>query len=162
MLSIALECAGQYEISYYSVPNGFALVSRLEQIEEDGTPMESPKRWDANAKSLSIFSLADYFRALFVAPPGYYRLIVFVVSPLPFSKSPEQISKETAESWLQFGANALPIDLAFQLYTREFVCTALIYEFEKHDVEMEATLRRPGRLDGRTHIIKSGIGRIFP
>ncbi len=161
ILRTALKTAGHYEHSYYLVPGGFALVTRLEQIKEDGTPLGLPGRWNTRGISRSEFSLTNYFRWLFVAPPGYYRLIVFVVNPHPFSQSPDLISREEAESWLQFGANAIPVELAGQLYRREFVCTALIYEFEKHDTDKDPVLRLPGRLDGRTHIINSGIGRVL-
>ncbi|MBV8774528.1 MAG: TonB family protein [Deltaproteobacteria bacterium] len=37
-LSTALESAGYLERSYFAVPDGFALVTRLEQIDIDGTP----------------------------------------------------------------------------------------------------------------------------
>lgn len=162
LLRFTLESAGHYETSYYSVPDGFALVSRLEQIEEDGSPMPLPARWDTRVRNITRFSLGDYLRALFVAPPGYYRLVVFVVSPHPFAQSSQSISRDIAESWLRFGANALPTKLALQPYTEQYICTALIYEFEKFDTQKKPILRRPGRLDARTHIVKSGIGRYLP
>ncbi len=159
LLRFTLESAGHYETSYYSVPDGFALVSRLEQIEEDGSPMPLPARWETRVRSIGRFTLGDYLRALFVAPPGYYRLVVFIVCPHPFAQASHSISRDIAESWLRFGANALPIELALQPYTDHFICTALIYEFEKLDTQKEPILRQPGRLDARTHIVKSGIGR---
>jgi hypothetical protein len=41
----ALESSGCFEKSYYGVPDGFAMVARLEQINRDGTPKEVPDRW---------------------------------------------------------------------------------------------------------------------
>jgi TolB-like protein len=153
--------AGHYEISYYSVPDGFAVVSRLEQIEVDGSPKPPPARWQKRVTQLELFSLKKYLQALFVAPPGYYRLIVFVVSPHQFSQSPSIISRDIAESWLRFGGNKLPEKLAQQPYTDQYVCTALIYEFEKSDKYEVALLIQPSRLDAKTHLMKSGIGRYF-
>ena len=41
-LALALDKAGYFEKSYFSVPDGFALVTRLEQINADGTPKPEP------------------------------------------------------------------------------------------------------------------------
>ena len=117
LLKIALNQAGYYETSYYSVPDGYALVCRLEKIEEDGRPVELPARWGTGIQTIKRFSLGRYLRALFVAPPGYYRLIVFVVSPHSFTQSSQSISRDDAESWFQYGANSLPIDLGLQPFT---------------------------------------------
>lgn len=157
-LKNALNHAGQNELTYYAVPGGFALVSRLEQIEEDGTPMKSPERWKTKVDSLSVFSLDDYLKALFTAPPGYYRLIVFVVTPFSFSQSERRVSKDVAESWLGSGSNSLPDDLNAKLFGNDFNCTALIYEFEKRDIDKDFKSTIPGRLSATEHIKKSGIG----
>lgn len=157
-LTNALSGAGYYEASYYSVPDGFAVVTRLEQINSDGTPKPSPSRWETQPRRLEKFSLAEYLRALFLANPGFYRIIVFVVTPHPFTQSREVVTREEAISWLRFGANVLPLELSLQPYSAAFTCTALIYEFEKVDVQAKATIKVPGRLSAQIHIEKSGIG----
>lgn len=158
-LKYVLHNAGHSEFSYYSAPGGYALVSRLEQIEEDGSPKPSPERWGTREIKLNRFRLRDYLQALFLAPPGYYRLVVFVISTQPFAQSPDSISRDIAQSWLRLGANALPNNLAIQPLTDQYLCTALIYEFEKFDTDDQAKFRQPGRLSAQTHIEKSGIGR---
>lgn len=76
-LASALRANGYVERSYYAVPDGFALVTRLEQIGSDGTSKPPPGRWSLSSRSASDFTLSDYVRALFTADPGYYRVIVF-------------------------------------------------------------------------------------
>jgi hypothetical protein len=156
-LTTALSAAGYLEASYYSVPDGFALVTRLEQINPDGTPKPVPTRWEAQARLLEKFSLTGYCQALFSAKPGLFRIIVFVVTSHPFTESPEIVTREDAILWLCRGANVLPSALAKQHYSAEHTCTALIYEFEKLDVETEAKVTVPGRLAADVHIEKSGI-----
>jgi hypothetical protein len=78
-LSKALEDAGYAEKSYYAVPDGFALASRLEQINPDGTPKPELERWTIKHRPLTKFSLSSYIRALFTSQPGYFRVIVFVI-----------------------------------------------------------------------------------
>jgi len=62
-LKAAFVAAGYGERSNYAVPDGLALVSRLEQINQDGTPKKAPDRWSMKFKPLSHFSLTAYFKA---------------------------------------------------------------------------------------------------
>ncbi|MGO9122527.1 MAG: hypothetical protein ACLQPD_33550 [Desulfomonilaceae bacterium] len=160
LLRSALARAGQYEASYYSVPDGFALVSRLEQIDEDGSPMYT-SRWDLEKRHIGSFSVSEYLFALFKAPPGYYRLAVFVITPHSFNQSKRTVPRDVAEAWLRCGGNALPPEVALQPYTELFICTVLIYEFEKYDTLKEPITRVPGRLPVMAHLEKSGWGRFL-
>ena len=66
----ALSGVGYGERSYYTVPGGFALATRLEQITPDGTPKPDPQRWSTALPEQPVFSLGDYLRALFAALPA--------------------------------------------------------------------------------------------
>lgn len=156
-LAHALDAAGYAEVSYFSVPNGFALVTRLERIECDGTPKE-PGRWSPEIEHLgfSNFSLRDYLINLFTADPGLYRVIVFIVSPHPFSQSDIIVDRIDATDWLREGLNRLPTSISTLAYTEDFTTTALIYEFEQPESQ-EPLLKLPSHLSGRTHLDKSGL-----
>ena len=87
------------------------MVTRLEQYEEDGTSKVPPDRWSVDVLPLRTFSLSDYIRALFQANPGYYRIIIFVVTPVPFVESSATVSRDEAMEWLRTGLNKLPASL---------------------------------------------------
>lgn len=157
-ITAALDRNGYYESSYLAVPDGFALVTRLEQIESDGTPKMEPERWSIEAATGS-FTLAEYLRRLFLGTPGYYRVIVFVVTPHPFSQSAARLTPEQANSWLVGGFNRLPDEVASLSYTDAFASTALIYEFARPTANDEPSLTYPGALTGRVHLERSGIWR---
>jgi lipid-binding SYLF domain-containing protein len=152
----ALRSNGYVERSYYAVPDGFALVTRLEQIGPDGTPKTPPGRWSLNSPSATVFTLRDYLRALFTADPGYYRVIVFIISDVPFSQAPRQTTYEETIIWLKGGLNVLPVEIASKPYGKTIASTVLIYEFEK-DQGHDPKLNQPGRLDAHMHLNKSGI-----
>lgn len=155
-IEAALGTAGYYERSYFHAPEGFALATRLERINGDGTPKAGSERWLIEMTPVSVFSPYEYLRALFTARPGYYRIIVFVVST-PFSQSPETISREAAEMWLVEGANKLPRAIAAREFTEDHLCTALIYEFVKpSDVDLPRQLT-PSRHQGREHLQKAHL-----
>jgi hypothetical protein len=155
-LSKALYKSGYAETSYYAVPSGFALVTRLEQIELDGRSKVPPDRWSAGAPAqMTHFSVGAYVNALFTADPGHYRVVVFVVTNVPFRQSDKQISRAEALGWLRDGLNVLPPIIGEQRYTADVNCTALIYEFERKGDTTRILL--PSGLDAHTHLIKSGL-----
>jgi hypothetical protein len=153
----ALTFGGYWEGTYFSVPGGFALVARLERINLDGTPAQGEARFDTSYRPLQEFSVRSYLRALFLAPPGYYRVIAFVVSPVPFAATGAPITADTAGLWVEIGANALPQRLQDEMYSPNFNCTALIYEFEKRDAGSNPQERRPGRLPAEIHLSRSRL-----
>jgi hypothetical protein len=156
-LRAAFRSCGYSEISYFSVPAGFAMVSRLEQINDDGTPKEIPDRWAKDVLPVDSFSLREILRALFTANPGYYRLIVFIVTPTPFSDVGAKVTREEAETWLHRGLNVLPPSIGKIEYTKETACTALIYEFEQPAAGKQAEIKLPGRLTGEIHLRKNNL-----
>ncbi len=155
-LCAALGQCEYVEKSYFAVPGGFALVTRLEQINPDGSPKDLPDRWSIQPPTLRVFSLSEYLKALFTANSGYYRIIVFIVTPHAFSQSDQQVSSDEAEDWLVAGLNKLPEPIANLPLTEQYSTTALIYEF-KSLASQEATINLQSRLTGRIHLQKSGI-----
>ena len=156
-LENALDSNGYTEKSYYAVPHGFALVTRLELFNEDGTSTQPPDRWSAEIPRRPYFSLSTVIDALFSANPGRYRVIVFIVSSHPFTASADTVTKDAAEVWLDGGMNVLPQEIGRRAYSMDFHTTALIYEFRQLNRDQAAQLRAPSSLTGKTHLEKAGI-----
>jgi hypothetical protein len=159
-LIAGLEKTGYFEKSYYAVPRGFALATRLEQISEDGTSKAAPARWSSSAPSVHGFSITEYLRALLTDNPGYYRVVVFVVTDVPFAESGAEVGMSEAQKWLTKGANALPPSIASAAFGQNTECTALIYEFSRSEGK-DPVLLQPGHLDAHTHLVKSGLWNAF-
>lgn len=154
-LTDAINACGYSERYYYAVPEGFALVTRLEQINEDGTSKAPPERWAPDLEPLHTFSLKAYLKALFMANPGLFRVFVFVVTPLPFGHSGAGISKDEIDEWTKCGLNTLPPEIGHRPFTADCRCTVLVYEFEQSEPGAEATQNLPSSMDGRTHLYKA-------
>jgi hypothetical protein len=157
-LTGALERNGYFESSYYAVPQGFALVTKMEQIKANGQSSDKTVRWIVNRQPLQKFSLQEYLRALFGAAPGRYRIIVFVVTPHPFSQSDAVVTPKEGSRWLREGLNQLPTPIG-HLSFDDLNCTALIYEFVRTSDVADPELQRPSQLSGRDHLEMSGIWR---
>ncbi|MEL6863642.1 MAG: hypothetical protein AAFP19_04450 [Bacteroidota bacterium] len=156
ILSTALEKSGYLEHSYFQVPNGFALVTRIEQINSDASPKEDPTRWELSGDQSDAFSLKDYIRALFTAPEGYFRVLVFIVTDQGFVQSEESVNRAQTMHWLKKGYNRLPSSFKAKSFTEDHACSALIYEFSKQG-NSDPIFANPSIHQGRTHLIKSNL-----
>lgn len=156
-LEIALEKCGYYRSSYFHVPNGFALVTQLENINEDGTSKRNDERWALVKEKRKIFSISEYIRLLFTSTPGHYRSIVFLVSDEAFHSSGDEISKDSLELWLDTGSIKLSNELFIKRINSQYEITALIYQFTKPENSESAEFVAQSKLQGRTHLERSKI-----
>ena len=131
-------------------------MTRLEQIESTGEPIAGPERWSLEVAT-GPFSLARYLEQLFFGIPGYYRVIVFIVTPRPFSQSNAQVTPDLADSWRSTGFNSLPRDVGRLGYTDDVAATVLIYEFARPTENDQPSFTNPSSLLSRVHLERSGI-----
>jgi hypothetical protein len=153
----ALDTNGYSERSYFAVPNGFAMITRMEQYDDDGKSMNPPERWAVEVSPFRKFSLSAYIEALFTASPGRYRIIAFIVTPTAFSESSVRVSREHAMNWLIEGLNKLPDSMIDQDYSSKHTCTALVYEFFQPTRGAKAYLTIPGQYTAMEHLTKSRL-----
>ena len=157
-LRAALEAAGYVKTRYYAVPDGFALVTRLEQINDDGTPKEGEERWIAEVQPVSVFELFEWVRAVIEGIPGRFRVVVFVVSPHPMPEGDAVVSQEEAMDWIENGGlEQLPPPIAERPYIESYETIALIYEFYQPYIHAEVEFQDPSVLEGQLHLEKAGI-----
>ncbi len=146
--------------SYFLVPathiNGFALATQLEQIDEDGIPKKIPHRWNINLINQK-FSFKEYITALFFSNPGYFRVIVVIITDKPFSANNPPVDRKTAISWIQDGINSFPKILRNVEYTDDHIVSALIYEYELAENKAEANLMIPSKYSAKDHLTKSQL-----
>ncbi len=147
----------QYEYTYYRAPGGFALVSRMERISTDGRPLPEEYRF-LPPGAQEPFDFARYVEQLFVAPPGYYRLIVFVVTNRSFAATGKTIVASDATTLLRRGLVNLPSDIGQSEFTPLHNVTVLIFEFQKNGADRSVATLSPGRLSGQTHLQRAGLG----
>ncbi|MGA9118184.1 MAG: hypothetical protein WB699_02360 [Bacteroidota bacterium] len=154
----ALNKAGYAELSFYHVPNGFALATRLEQINADGTPREENYRWSTKVPPPKVFNISSYLKALFTANPGRFRVIVFVVTT-PFGFTDSTATRDQAMQWVNSGFTKLPTEIGDSPFTKQHSCTALIYEFDQPTSNQEPLFEDPSELSGKVHLEQAGLWR---
>lgn len=155
----ALGEAGYREYSYHAIGcDGFALITRLERIAEDGEPVEGADRFAPPEQDAS-WSLSGYISRLFYAPPGYYRQIIFAATDEPYDRQnlAEAPTREELEEVLADGEDFLPEESDDVPFTRRHALHALIYEFEKGAEPEQVAQLNPSRLGGSVHLNRAGI-----
>jgi hypothetical protein len=149
----ALEKSGYVERRFFRTQvDGVALVTRLERINEDGTPVEETTRFPAGFTSYQS-DLINFLRGLFYVAPGRYRVIVFVMQDTPFTQSEKKVTGDEARSWLKTGANDLPKDVAERAF-RDGTVTALVYEFASDGTVVRIV---ESNVTGRQHLERAGL-----
>lgn len=151
----ALEHNGYVERSFFQTEaGGVALVTRLERINDDGTPVGESERWPTSKQDFaSGIDLVLFLQGLFFVDPGHYRVIVFILQDLPFSQSAATITAAEARAWLRSGANVLPPALAERPFSGGH-CTVLIYEFASDGTTVHLV---ESHLTGKQHLETTGL-----
>jgi len=147
---------------YFYTPNGFALVTELEQVDCNAAPLAGEERWNITPSNIEKnFSLLDYLRSLVTKEEGLYRVFVFIVTDdLNPAKSIEPTIEET-QGWLVSGSAKLPIPISSIPLNENHYCRAYVYEFSKTDQQIQATMVKKGEQacwrSGETHLKNTNI-----
>lgn len=154
VLASALNSSGYSEKSYYPVKNGFALVTQMEQMDGNGYALKEPERWTYGiARNLN--SPWDYIKALFIAPQGFFRVIVILVSQgNSIPGIPGNVTAEQAKLWSAGGLGSLPPELTG--LHGPFDISMLVYQYQKSPGK-DPVFLRPGSITGTQHFTRSGI-----
>jgi len=162
ILSRALREAGyRRRYSYYSVPNGFALVARIEQLRNNAQPEE--ERFGLADESTP--GLIGAVVGVLFPRVGYYRQVVFLVTDQPWRPTsgplPPPLTAIQAEQMLRNGAPELPEAYREMPFSSGYRVTSLIYEFvnRQSGERTRASASNDKRHSAREHLTASGILR---
>lgn len=152
----ALGANGYTQISYYAVPDGFAMVTQIERIDPN-TASAAEQRWSTHIPAVSLipFNLDAYVKALLGKDGDTFRVIVFSFTPTPFTTIGETVAPGEAMAWVEKGDTALPATLAALPYGSNVVWNALIYEFRISS--LGAAPLKPSAFSGEHHLRAAGI-----
>lgn len=158
----ALDVRGYYSCRYFHVKGGFALVTRIEQFNPDGTCLHNnDARWSARAERQETFSLDSflgYFKKLFTNDDRYFRVFAFIVTDQAWTADRQRtVSWEEAHGWMDEVSNRLPREIGRREVDDDTKVTVLIYEFRKKESNGDDFLTKPSELPGRTHLQRSQL-----
>lgn len=156
----ALTAHGYDHSSYFQTPNGFALVTQLEQFNTDGTPKAGTGRWADYPVQENFDGLWSYLKSLVMPTSGYFRVFVFVVTDTPYNQQARKVSKEEAAGWLSQGFNRLPKEIGDQALNYGHYLDVLVYEFEAPQSTKRCAQKCPCLIGSSQHLNRSGLGKL--
>jgi hypothetical protein len=156
-----------YERNGEDIPGipGFAVFTKLEQIDDSGKPLPNGRRYSLDVQSPAIHGIGDYVRALLSpAPSGHYRAIaIYVFDPHiePARKGSAPQSFEQQDAMFVAGARQ-PLS---QIYNAPSSGNAAeqpnanvyIYEYVKRNAEDTAQPVAHSALNVQQHLKNAGL-----
>lgn len=165
LLAGALAAAGYSDRAYFSLKKdrdqllGFALITRMERIDIDGVPYPEGDRF-LPIGSRQRFDLVEFIRGLFLAPVGYYRILVFTVASAPLRTDGAPLSSDEAHRLLNAGGLRLDRCMRDLPFNEDMTVAVLIYEFQHAPEAVEEDQVRqlnPSRLSPALHLARARI-----
>lgn len=148
-----------YPHRFMSVPEGFAVVTQLEQYQEDGgIYWDGKSRWQELPPAENFAFSMRYFKSLILPRKAYLRVFVVLVTRQNYSSQQGRISKDAAKAWASQGVNRLPKSLAALPFNDDYSVDVLVYEFEVPETNRQPQQHCPCHLDARRHLEKAGLG----
>lgn len=130
-LVAAMNAEGYYGKRYFSMPEGFALVTQLEKIYPNGTPVPTLERWRTSVKQKPEFALREYLLSLVFAERGYYRAFAFVVLPRSIANNPNMgLGRLNPRPWMAVVGEKLPEEVAQLSVSNDYVVKAYLFAFD--------------------------------
>lgn len=171
-ISEALNQAGYTDQGWFVVPSavssadqpdlsGFAVVTRLEQIESNGQTKVGGQRWTMDLSSSSSRSFLDSLKLLLQgAPEGRYRVFLFWVSNDPVSQTASHPDPDKWQEFVAQGAKAPLLRLMQDVrvnYGAGGGCYAFVYEYERSAISGQTSYVGVSPLTAEQHLKASGI-----
>jgi hypothetical protein len=151
----ALHAAGYPDLCFYDIPQGFALVTPLELIDDQGLAMAHPDpkvRFSAAYPAEGFFTMR-FWSDLLHERTGRFRLFVFVVVDHAFGYAKDVTDAEVL--W-KHPSPQLPLNRADLTYTSQDQWYALVYEVvHRKGTDLVTMAEHPS--DPALHLAKSGI-----
>jgi hypothetical protein len=125
----ALYKCGYQDNKVFTVDNGFAILTKLERITNEGTPSPT-ERW--STAKIRPLTLSDYIASLLWGSVGKFRTMLFIISPFADFElnGKPMLNSEDAISLYNGGSADLPLVETRIPFSGKYV-HALIYEFNK-------------------------------
>ena len=155
-LTATLTAAGYAKIAFFERKTGFAVVTPLEQIQEDGSPVRSEDRFRWQP-SICYSGLYGYFHVLLRAQHGMYRVIVFIVDDSDIATTQSAPTGLQARDWSYKGADALKQSTRDKEFGPSHQCSVRIYQFYRPTGDFEDAQWCESKASAEAHLIKSNI-----
>lgn len=124
---------------FWNEKDEFAIVTAMERINPDGTPIVGDGRWDSSTQLPRAHTWSEYIKYLMSGKKIYYRVFAFIVTAKRAGHSFNKGSSpdfRMASEWKKKGDSALgegeSTAIGDVIFTEKYKCYALLYLFVNH------------------------------
>jgi hypothetical protein len=141
--------------------DGFAVVTRLEQIEDNGQIKSGGARWALDLSPPTVGSFLDAVKLVLKgAPNGRYRVFLIVVSNDPVTQMASVPGADDWQDFLRKGAKApflRVMDATRVNYGSGGGWYCFVYEYQRSAIGGETQFVSASKLTAEEHLKASGI-----
>jgi hypothetical protein len=159
-----LAAAGYTETRVFRIgaryDHGFAITTRLERIQDDGSPVATGARWSSRFPAAPKLDWLGGARRPHLPGPGRYRTFMVTVTDIPRKGTrPTPWDERTVMDGPALAAVPFPVDRRLSSAT---TLTIYVYEYAASSADGEGALVAPteSRLAAASHVRASGFGAI--
>ncbi len=143
---------------YYSI-DGFALLSKLERFNKDGTEVSSNKRW-VNVFGDGKFSYYQIFKSLFFEVSTEFRMFALVIASKNAKIGSQIMTAQVAQELLMHGYETLPEELKKKILNPKNL-SVLVYHFHQNDIGEVPELDLSGNISAENYLKTAGLSEIL-
>ena len=140
----------------FGIPGGVAVITPLEQTDQDGVTLSDGSRWALDTPPLQQANFTKYLGALLRGRQGYYRAFVFLFTTEVVIPS-GSFSVADLRTLYRGGALQPPKRAARQPVTPSHQLWVLVYEFNKTESATDPVSVIPGRFTAAEHLRRAGV-----
>jgi hypothetical protein len=136
--------------------DGFVVICQMETIDDRGVARPEPQRWSTGPVPPTAWGSFPwvYLQMLFLAPPGRYRVIGLIVTPVLFGDDSErETTAAELGTLLTTGVTDLPPRMKDQTVTSGTRCEAIVYEFRKKRQSDDPAFEGKVTIDPVRHLV---------
>jgi hypothetical protein len=139
------------DIGYYSIPNGFVLVTKVEEINDDATSVTGADRFTEG--QYDTMNILDYF----FPRKGYFRVFAFLVTDKAFNATNTAVTAAEGLAWMRLAANVLPDAIKSKPFTPGYNCSVIVYEFRSEEANTHLSPSLSPKFSAQMHLQRSHI-----
>lgn len=123
-----LDRSGYNNKFYFSLPNGFAVITPLERTSSVGGVLPDQRRWSLE-KETSNLSITNYAKHLIFGSDDRFRMFLFIVTNDYFGTQEDVPHDRDVERWLKTGRDVLSPRIGQRLTPKGTKIQLFVYEF---------------------------------
>ena len=165
-LQDVLKAGGYYQYRFFTIDDGYIILTALEKTQTNGLPAPIEERWNLD-KKLNEEKNGDWLNYVYNLIAGvfdpvalHYRQYMFIITTCDPVYDTLKADYRDFSNVMKKGLTILPNEVADKKYTSKHFCLAYIYEYQQTNNDKIPNIQFQ-HFDAITHLRKSNMWNAF-